>query len=268
MCAISRVGLICTGQGPRHEYIAFHEGLLKALGVDIEIVTCHALDGLSPAEIQAMAPQSQEATIHAYVRSAGETNERFGPGWGEAWIERNRYVPLVQACVDTLEEEEQVAATIWCCGEIFPQGKLRSRRPLVMPSRVVLGYAEAVVRLKRGRVVIRVFAEGDRQREQQLELWHAQPWATDLTLLFEDVGDAPLDAAKRVADAEPAADLLIYWGYGVGLAPGDPVGLLDQMESILGAPIIAHHIVSTLFVRNLLYPSIDGRAYVEAVAHR
>jgi hypothetical protein len=188
-------------------------------------------------------------------------SKRFGADWGEVWYERDWSISLMQACIDDLEQEEGVDAIIYCCAEAYPEGALRSTKPLVMPYRVTLGYAEAVARSREGGAIVGVLTGSTRQRAQQLEMWHRYPWAADLKVQFEELGKTPLEAVQRLARAKP--DLVIYWGYGTGLAPSDPPGLIPEMESILGRPIILPHIVSTLFVRNFLYPSINGRDYVK-----
>ena len=145
----------------------------------------------------------------------------------------------------------------------MPEGALRSTRPLVMPYRVVLGYAETVARSVGDGATIVVFTHGGRQRQQQLETWHIQRWASKLNLQFVDPGQDPLDAAKRLAKSKPRPNLVMFWGYGIGLAPGDPPGLIPKMEAALGQAILLAHVACTLFVRNLLYPSVDGCKYVE-----
>jgi protein AroM len=255
-----KLGLIGTGQGPRSEYIAFHSGMLRRLGLEVDVVMRHALHGMSAAEIQALAPKPEDPAIHGYVRVPGEMNHRFGADWGEVWMERGRSIGLVQACIDALEKEDGVDATIYCCAEPYPKDAFRCSRPLVLPYRVALGYAEAVAHSRGGKATIGILTGGTRQRKQQLEMWHSYPWTANLNLQFELVGEAPGEAAKRLAETKP--DLVIYWGYGIGLAPGDPPGLISEMEAILGRPIILGHIVSTLFVRSLLYPSINGREFV------
>jgi hypothetical protein len=265
----NRLGLIGTGQGPRQEYIDFHGGLLRELGADVKVVMRHALDGLSAKAIAALAPTPNEPAIHGYVRSENEHNRRFGTSWGDAWISRSHSVRLVQECIDVLEQEEQVDAIIYCCGEPYPEGAFRSSKPLILPYQVVLSYVVGRFHAHPGRVTVGILTSGTRQRAQQLAMWRAQEWASRVDLQFEVFGDAPYDAADRLAAAKP--ELVLYWGYGTGLAPGDDPGLISGLEKTLAQPIVLPHIVSTLFVRNYLYPSINGRQYVqettEQVAH-
>lgn len=254
-----RLGLIATGHGPRQEYIDFHARFLRALGVEVDIFMRNALDGLSLDEIRDIPISPGSAVIHSYVHSPTETSERFGPGWGEAIMERTRYIPLVQKCLDELENTEKVDATIWCCAEPFPDGTFRCTKPLLMPYLVGLQYAEIVARSIGGGAVIGVFTHGARQREQQIEMWDRQTWATRAKVHFEDASEG-LKAAKRMAGVKP--DLVILWGYGVGLAPGDPPDGVASLEKALGQPILLLHTASTLLVRNMLWPSVNGRDYV------
>jgi hypothetical protein len=48
----------------------------------------------------------------------------------------------------------------------------------------------------------------------------------------------------------------------MGLAPGDPTGLLSQMEAVLQRPIITPHVAATLSARNFLRPSPDGSRFL------
>jgi len=256
-----KLGLIGTGQGPRSDYIAFHTGLLRRLGLEVDVVMRHALEGLSATQIKELAPKPEDPAIHGYMRSPGQMNPRFGADWGEVWMERGRSITLIQACIDALEEKDGVDAIIYCCAEPYPEDAFRSTKPLVLPYRVVLGYTKAVTYSRGGKATIGILTAGTRQRKQQLEMWRSYPWTANLNLQFELVGETPGEAAKRLAETKP--DLVIYWGYGIGLAPGDPPGLISEMEAILGRPIILGHIVSTLFVRNFFYPSINGRDFMQ-----
>jgi hypothetical protein len=190
----------------------------------------------------------------------GATGNRLGPDWAAAWVERGRSVALVQRCIDELERDERVDATIYCCAEGYPAGSFRAARPLVLPYRVTLSYAQALAESRGGAGVVGLLTHGTRQRKQQEETIRAQPWASRVTFRFETLADEPLGAAERMAGHRP--DFVIYWGYGVDLAPGDPPDLIARIEEAIGRPVVVPHVLSTLFVRNLLRPGLRGRPFV------
>jgi protein AroM len=257
-----RLGLITTGHGPRPEYSSFHGGLLHQLGVDAEVLLHYTLDGLSREEIEELAPQDKDDAIHGYIRVPGSINKKFGPGWGESWVGLGQTIRLVQKCIYDLERAG-VDAIIYCCAEAYPEDAFTSTKPLVMPYRTVVNYAETVARLGKGRATIAVLTGSTRQRPQQLRMWQRYPWATELDIRYIELGKSPLNAVRNLRQVKP--DLVIYWGYGVGLAPGDDPDLLSEMQSVIGQPIVLHHVVATLFVRNFLYPSIPAHEYVRRV---
>ena len=258
----ARLGLITTGQGPRQDYVAFHGELLRQLGVEAEIFVEYALDGLSPEELETLEPAPGEDAIHSYVRFPGRDSKRFGSGWGEAWMERGRTIPIVQSCIERLEQEHGVDATIYCCAEPYPEGVFRASKPFVMPYKVVLSYVENLVISRDHRPVIGVLTGGARQRPQQMEMWQRYTWSSDIDLHFAEMGSEPLAAAQHLATLKP--DLVVWWGYGVDLAPGDSPTIVAEMQEVLGQPILLHHVAATLFVRNVLYPALDGRAYARS----
>jgi hypothetical protein len=255
-----RLGLIATGQGPRNDYITFHQGFLRSLGLEVEILLKCMLDGRTAGEIAALAPEPSDTAIHGYVRRPGSMNRRFGPDWAEVWMTRASTIPLVQACIDDLEREH-VDAIIYCCAENYPDRSFRTITPFILPGRVLLKYAELVA-ATRDHTTIGILTSGARQRPQQLEAWQCQSWASRVTLHYELLGDRPVDAAAGLASLEP--HLVLYWGYGVGLAPGDPTALLSQLEAVLQRPIILPHIASTLLARNFLRPSLNASRFLSS----
>lgn len=57
-------------------------------------------------------------------------------------------------------------------------------------------------------------------------------------------------------------DFAFFFGYGVGLAPFDPVDEIPNLEKAIGAPLILPHRVTVLHLRNLIGPALDDRAYL------
>ncbi len=253
----ARLGIVTTGQGPRTEYVEFHRRLLASMGVSVEVADRHILDGLTDAELERLAPSGDEPVIHCNVRSPG-SKSRLGPGWRDVWITRAASVPRVQACIDDLENQEHVDVTIYCVGEEYPPGTFHSRRPLILPYRVMLAYAESIADSK-PNATLGVLVYGPRQRMQQLHTWQRQPWATKLKLEFAELGDTPLKAVEMLRLREP--DLVFSWGYGLGLPAAHQSDLIDRIEGILGLSLIMPQNVAALFARNFLQPSISGRRY-------
>jgi hypothetical protein len=228
------------------------------MGVSVDVVARHALDGLSAEQIEALAPAPGEPAIHCHLRTPGATGSRLGPDWTETWVARAATELLVQARIDELEDEHGVGATIYCVAEWYPPGTFRSRRPLILPARNMLAYGQAVAE-SNPEATIGLLVYGARQRQQQLDTWRWQPWGARLRVEFGELGSAPLDAAARLRDRNP--DLVFYWGYGVGLAPAHRADLIERLEEMLGQPVITPQNAAALFARNLFRPSVPGRTF-------
>jgi protein AroM len=124
---MNRVAAITIGQTPRDD-IAGELGAV--LGPDVRIVQAGALDGLSRADIDALAPapDDDDALI---------THLRDG---ANVLVAKRRIVPRLQACVDRLGHDVDAIAIL--CAGVFPP--FTSARPVVLPERCMAAIVDAV----------------------------------------------------------------------------------------------------------------------------
>jgi protein AroM len=256
-----RIGIVTTGQGPREEYLAFHANLLRALGVETEIVARHALDGASDAELDAVAPRAGAGVpaIHANVRSgAPGSGTSLGPGYRDVWLDRSLYYDRVQQALDELADEG-VAATLLCVAEEVPGTALRSRVPLVIPAIAMLSIVETVVRTRGNTRIAMFVGHHSEQREQQRIMWTRQPWMESATVQYFDIDDGWDAAAEAARRFRPHIGLI--WGYGAGLIGGDG-GELGSLRKIVGIPVLTAHVTATYALRQLVQPQVDPQDFL------
>ena len=72
------------------------------------------------------------------------------------------------------------------------------------------------------------------------------------------------EMAARVRDQVEGVDVALLWGYGIGIAPHDPPGLVRDLQALLGAPVVSFHALATREVRCWLRPSHADLAFASA----
>ncbi len=223
-----RIGFVSLGQGPRPDLDAVHRRILAALSLDVDIVWRHALDHHAEAVVAPRRAVDGMPAISSNIRQPGTTGP-LGEGWTTRWFDRDSFTAPVQACIDDLEATENVALTVVCAAEEFPDGAFRARRPVVLPAQALAAHAQCVA-LAKPDAVIGLLVYGDRQRQQQIDGWAAKPWARHLSFVFSGAGRDP---ARAVADLAPhSPDLVLVWAYGAAL------GSAETLCSALGVPVI------------------------------
>ena len=120
------VGAITIGQTPRPDIMGEME---KILGPGIRLVEAGALDGLSRAEIDALAPAPGDS-------DALITHLRDGDN---VVVAKRRIVPRLQACLDRLANDVDAFAIL--CAGVFPP--FTSRRPVLLPERCLAAVVDA-----------------------------------------------------------------------------------------------------------------------------
>jgi len=120
------VGAITIGQTPRADIAGEMQTLL---GDDVRIVQAGALDGLTRAEIDALAPApGDDDALIARLRDGGEV-----------LLAKAQIVPRLQACLDRLHGEADVFAIL--CAGAFPP--FTSARPVLLPERCLAAIVDA-----------------------------------------------------------------------------------------------------------------------------
>lgn len=116
----TKVGLINIGQSPRTDIL---EEILPILGPQAEILEAGALDDLSATEIKELYPKNDEIPMVTRLRDGSTVT-----------VSKERLLPRLQQCIDSLEERGARILVLQCTGE-FPV--FRSRGLLIKPQRVV-----------------------------------------------------------------------------------------------------------------------------------
>ena len=136
------VGMATIGQAPRDDLVP---DIRRLGGIEGEILECGALDGLSAAEIEQLAPRSGEYPLVVRLKD-GST----------AMLSRDRLVPRMQRCVDSLVERGADVVLILCFGEWPP---FKSTKLVVRPLEPLCAFVSALADAGGGAGVI-VPAEG------------------------------------------------------------------------------------------------------------
>lgn len=253
----TRLGIVTTGHGPRDEYVKYHERLLAHLGAPVKVVIRHALDGLSHNALKPWIVGAGTLNLGAHVHVPGATGNRLGPGWQHLFFDLDFCIARVQAAIDALETEEGVDLVLLACAAEFPEGSLRARGPCVHPRELLFAVVEAQAWDPSRRPRIGVLVDHEHLATDRAD-WDRRPWRDRIDLRFAAITD---DVVAAAATLSGEVDFAIMWGYGVGLVAGDPPDLVQRVEASLRAPLILPHRVTTFFLRNLIGPSFDDRAF-------
>jgi protein AroM len=116
------VGLITVGQSPRSDVVP---DMAALLGPGVDIREAGALDGLSRAQIEALAPTGDDEILIT----------RLADG-SSVFVGKQKIVGLVEERIAALERGGATLTALLCTGA-FP--KLRATRPLIQPQPVLLG---------------------------------------------------------------------------------------------------------------------------------
>jgi hypothetical protein len=256
----TKIGIITTGQSPRHEYRSFHRNALKALGLEVEIIERACLDGLDRSEIarHEISPE-QGLGIGCYVHNSTPDDRRMGSGWDEIFVEQDWYLRRAQAAIDALEAEG-VDLILMCCAEMYPENALHAKVPLVLPYQLMFDLVRRQVEA-RGRLKLALLLPTPWHIEQDRATWRSQPWMSGVEPHF-GVGIATGEAIAALKPHGPF-DLALIWGYGDGLAPFDPETLLADISAALGCPTVTPNVLNIFQARMLSLPAWPERVHVE-----
>lgn len=122
-----RIAFVTIGQSPR---VDLTPEILARVGADIEAVEFGALDELSAAEVQAMAPREGEASLCTRMRDGSEVV-----------IGKNQTRDRLQKLFDRLDTEGYQAITLLCTGHFEDLG---SKTLLIESQRVVDATVDAL----------------------------------------------------------------------------------------------------------------------------
>lgn len=254
-----RLGIVTTGHGPRDEYVEYHRRLLASLGADVEVFVRHIYEGLTLDDLTPHEVGKDTPNIGAHVHVPGAVGNHMGDGWEHRFYALAFATQRVQHTIDLLEKDDKVDLVLLACAAEFPAGSLFAETILIHPRELLFQAAENLTRGARRRVRLGVIVDAE-HADHDLADWRKQPWFGQIDLVISPIETSTLAAARRLGEAR--VEFAFFFGYGVGLAPLDPVDMVTSLEAAIGAPLILPHRVATLFLRNLIGPPLDDRAYL------
>jgi protein AroM len=190
------IGAITIGQTPRDDVAGELE---KVLGADARVLQAGALDGLTRAEIDALAPTADADALISRLRDGTEVI-----------VGKSRILPRLQACLDRLAGETD-AATILCAG-VFPP--FRSPHPVVLPERCMTAMVDAVFDGRRLGVIVPIVEQRDSYRARWTRV------DTGVHVVVASPYDDParlVDAAEQLRRAEVSLVVMECMGFTSGM---------------------------------------------------
>jgi protein AroM len=220
---VKTVGTITIGQTPRDDIVG---EMQKILGGGARIVQAGALDGLTRAEIDALAPApGDDDALIARLRDGGEV-----------LLAKKKIVPRLQACLNRLEGEADVFVIL--CAGAFPP--FTSARPVLMPDRCLAAVVDGTFDGRRLGVIVPI-------KEQQAS--SAARWSRVDPGVVVTVASPYDDAGRLVAAAEELRRA------GVSLVVMECQGFTGAMKQVVrdvtGAPALLPSSVLARFLAEL-----------------
>ena len=123
------LGVVTIGQSPRSDLTG---ELAACLPAGTSLLERGALDGLSPAQIAALAPGTDADTLTSRLRDGTSVV-----------LDRQRLVPRLEAAIAALEQRGAAVSLLVCTGSFPP---LRHERPLLDAEHLLVGGVGAAVR--------------------------------------------------------------------------------------------------------------------------
>lgn len=239
----AKLGMVTIGQAPRVDVVP---EMAELLGPAVEILERGALDGLSRAQVAALAPGPDDEVLVT----------RLADG-SSVFVGKHQIVPCVQQRIEELEAEG-VAMTVLLCTGTFP--RLRATRPLVEPDKILLGTLRGV-RFEGRLGVLAPSARHVPQTEARWLSYGFDPVVVSLSPydlpsgLPTSPGTLPGGTATT-ASVGPAAEA--FRAGGVGLVLLDCMGFRRQtrqeLQAALGVPVLVANLLVARVVAELLGP--------------
>ncbi len=129
---VKKIGAITIGQSPRVDVVPEITGLMGR----VEIVECGALDGLTNAQIAAMAPKEQDYVLVTRLRDGSSVK-----------ISETYILARMQAQIDRLVAEEGAEGILLLCSGEFPA--FTCTKPLLYPQTLLQRFVTTVAQGKK-----------------------------------------------------------------------------------------------------------------------
>lgn len=197
------IGVLTIGQSPRADRLG--DDVRAVLGGHTRVIERGALDGMSDAEIAAIAPGSPDEYRLVTLLRDGRSVE----------IGKKPILDRLQQQITELEERDGVDATLLMCTGAFPP--FAHRRPLLLPQEALYGTVIGIAGGSRIGALIPL----ESQREQALAKWRERG-VTDVRVYpASPYGDDPIaaiEAASAAAQRDGMATLFMdCFGYDLAM---------------------------------------------------
>ena len=223
---MTRVGLITVGQSPRTDVVP---DMAVILGGDVDIIEAGALDGLSRAQIDALAPVGDDEILVTRLTDGSSV-----------FVGKTHVIPLIERRIAALEDRGVTLNALLCTGA-FP--KLAARRPLLEPQQLLLGLLRAMTFPGR----LGVLTPSERHVPQTEARWRESGFDAVVAPLSPYEEEDPA-AVRRAADALRVG--------GVGLIVMDCIGFRrktrDEIAHLTGVPALVANLLVARVATELL----------------
>lgn len=239
-----RIGMATIGQAPRDDVVPAMRAFLPA---GLEIVERGALDGLTRDETRSCWAESGEVGIVTKLRDGSSV-----------LLSHAKILPRMQAVVERLEREDDVALTVVLCGANW--SALCSQRLVVNPGTL---FPAVIASLAAGRR-LGIIKPDAGQVERERERYAAFGIDAVVTSASPYEGPARLELARAAGEQLHAAGCDLVWMTCVGMdAP-----MRDIVAETTGVPVILAHALLARIVTELLDGGVGSQRVGERASER
>lgn len=259
MTRTTRLGVVTTGHGPRDEYLHYHQALLTQLGANVEVVVRHIYEDLTLEDVVPHQVGKEAPNLGAHVHVPGAVGNHMGDGWEHRFFALDFATAKVQKTIDKLEREDGVDMVLLACAAQFPEDALSADTLLIHPRELMFSIVDNLAHGSRRRVRIGAIVDAEHADHDYAD-WSSRPFFPRIEFVMAPVTTSWMDAARELGKRN--VEFAFFFGYGVGLAPFDPVDEIPELERAIGAPLVLPHRVTALHLRNLIGPALDDRKFL------
>jgi protein AroM len=220
----TKLGMVTIGQAPRVDVVPEMAALLPSA----EIIQRGALDGLSRAEIEPLAPAAGDEIL---VTRLADGNSVF--------IGKRRVTPLVQRRIEDVEADGAALTVLLCTGAF---DGLHARRPLVEPDKILVGMLRGIQ--FQGR--LGVLAPSSRHVPQAQARWRSYGFDPVVLPL------SPYDSGHSSGEPSLGAAADALRSGNAGLVVLDCIGFTRRLRADLAARVQVPILVANLLVARLV----------------